>query len=70
MTPQREALEKLKEDGADYMVGILQALYGDQPMDQEQLEHCIEELANLFDLNLPNRDLQVVPANYRGYTQE
>ncbi len=48
------------EDGRCFMEGIIEHIYGTGQLNVELLEHCVEELANIFHLGLPRKDLQIM----------
>ena len=48
------------DDGKSFMEGIIEHVYGEGDLNVDLLEHCIEELAHLFRLSLPRKDLQII----------
>lgn len=43
-----EELKELKGNARDYLIGVMDNLYG-KKFDASNLEHCLEELCNLLD---------------------
>lgn len=47
--------------GQEFLDGIIEGLYGKKAFNENDFEHCLEELCALFDINLPNQALTIEP---------
>ncbi len=53
--PSTKTIEHKEENfkyAGQFLLGVLENLYGDKPLDQADLEHCLEELACYLDVDM------------------
>lgn len=44
----------------DFLIGILEQLYGDHALNVDALENCIDELCGTLGVNFPQKQLNVL----------
>ena len=56
----------------DFMEGIVDAVYGEDPLDLDDLENYIEELCARLEMPCPvgKKAIGIRSAKYRGYSSE
>lgn len=56
-----EEHDTAKQDTTEFMLGILEQLYGKERYDDAMLENCLDEVAAYFGLKLPQTKLAIKP---------
>lgn len=67
---ERECFECTEKENAlasikDWLEGLIQQLYGQEPFSARMVENCLDEIAHSVGLKLPESDLQIVAKQKR-----
>jgi hypothetical protein len=57
------AYEIQLKNASDFLEGILEHLYGNKPLDKNNLDHCIEEICVILGNKFPKNDLTIKRIN-------
>lgn len=56
---QCEEKEQRIDDAREFLEGIIDHLYGSQPLDKVNLQHCIEELCHFLGVHFDRDELNI-----------